>query len=132
MKPITPAKRRLVVALAVAVKNYAKLQTEAEDLFESAEHASIGGALVPGSVYKEIDKLYAAASDAIWNAAITFARRKEREGAFQQLGSYDAWRELRFSLSKRRFRRAAIKIAKRGDIWNYDDDNSEKLEEWSK
>jgi hypothetical protein len=132
MTPITPAKRRLVIALAVAVKNYAKLQTDAEDLFESAEHARIGGALVLGSVYKEVDELCAAACDAIWNASVAFARRKQREGAFPQLGRYDAWQELRFSLAKRRFRRAAIKIAKRGDLWNYDDENSEKLEAWSK
>lgn len=131
MKPITPAKRRLVIALAVAVKNYARLQREGEELFESAEHYKIAGIPVGKSVYQTVDKLFKASSDAIWEASVAFARRKHREGAFPQLGRYDAWQELRFSLAKRRFRLAAIKIAKRGDIWNYDDENSEKLEEWS-
>ena len=130
MKPMKPEKRRLVIALAVAVKNYAKLQTEADDLFESAEYARIGGALVPGSVYKEIDKLRAAACDAIWDASISFARRKEREGAFPQLGDCNLWASGRFALAKRRFRLAAIKIAKRGNFWYYDE-NSENLEKWS-
>lgn len=130
MKPIKPAKRRLVIALAVAVKNYACLHRYADKRSVYAEYYELLGIRDPHSEYKEIDELRAAACDAIWNASIAFARRKEREGAFPQLGDYNLWASGRFSLAKRRFRFAAIKIAKRGKFWHYDE-ASEKLEKWS-
>jgi hypothetical protein len=130
MKPIKPEKRRLAIALAVAVKNYARLQRYADKRSVYAEYYNILGIRDHHSEYKEINALRAAACDTIWNASVTFALRKEREGAFPQLGDGNLWASGRFSLAKRRFRFAAIKIAKRGNFWHYDE-ASEKLEKWS-
>lgn len=129
MEPITPAKRRLAVALAVAVKNYARLQDRADELFEEAEYYNISGAGgVPWSVFRKIDKMRLEAAYAIWGAASNFARRKQREGAFQQLGRYDASPVARFVLAKKRFRRAAFKIAERGGFLRDDEDTLNILE----
>lgn len=130
MKPITPAKIRLVIALAVAVKNYARLHRYADKRSVFAGYYNTLGIRDPHSEYKEIDELRAAACDAIWNASITFALRKKREGAFPQLGDGNLWASGRFAMAKRRFRLAAIKIAKRGNFGDYGKD-SENLEKWS-
>lgn len=130
MKPIKPAKIRLVIALAVAVKNYARLTRYADKRSVYAVYYKSLGIRDPHREYKEIDELRSAACDAIWNASVSFARRKECEGAFPQLGERNLWRSGRFALAKRRFRLAAIKIAKRGNLWHYDE-HSKKLEKWS-
>lgn len=130
MKPIKPEKRRLAIALAVAVKNYARLQRYADKRSVYAGYYNILGIRDPHREYKEIDELRSAACDAIWNASIMFARRKEHEGAFPQLGDCNLCTSGRFVLAKRRFRLAAIKIAKRGNFWHYDE-NLENLEKWS-
>ena len=123
MEPITPAKRRLAVALAVAVKNYARLQNRADELFEEAEYYNISGAGgVPWRVFRKVEKLHAQAVIAIWDASVAFALRKNKEGAFRPRNGFDVWNAERIALIGERFRRAVVKIAERGGVWRYDED----------
>ena len=123
MKPIIPAKRRLAVALAVAVKNYARLQDRADELFEEAEYYNISGPVgVPWSVFRKVENLQAQAVIAILDASAAFTLRKKKEGAFLSSNGTDVWSAERIALIGKRFRRAVVMIAERGGVWRYDED----------
>lgn len=118
MTSITPAKRRLVIALAVAVKNYAQLQKEAAN--------PINQTILEGRKTRS-EFCLAKASDSVYEAAryfdwgVGFVRVLRNAG----VSEWEAYsRKFRLRAA---FRRAVIKIAKRGGYWK-DDLLSQALE----
>lgn len=126
MKPITPAKRRLVVALAVAVKNYARLQKEADEWLDAVDRYR-----TYGYCKNKADRAREKAANAIFYASLDFSRNYNVIRIFRRAGLRFWAARARCANSERLFRRAAIKIAQRGGLWRNDEFSKILSEHWT-
>jgi hypothetical protein len=110
MKPITPAKRRLVVALAVAVKNYARLQKKAE--------------VPPNKTLWEYHltrwDYQKKAVFSVYSAAVHKGKCETIVPVLREAGLNEVKALFRLHRLQNAFIRAAIDILKRGGYWQHD------------